>query len=388
MKNTTSAATFPALGNLTLLATIGLMLASSGAALAQNYSGLLPVTLDRWNYPFGDSTGTRTTAPTFSPIGTAGFDDRDGEFLIGFNTTGLVPAGLDAPAYTINSLVITASVSVSDAATAFIYDNSRDVFTTYFPATQAGGTTDADAGRPVELFACGYRPISPAPGAPLWSATTFLENSPFASRSPNPPPARGNRNVFPVAFNSSGVAVSAANNITGTAAEGGAFDAIGLAIGQSNLAIGTVATDGTLFTFTLDLTNPGAADYVRQGLAMGKLNFIISSLHISAQPGSGQTSEPYPAWNTKENIFGTPAVLAIDVTVATPGTCLADLVGGDGNPPADGSADGNDFQAFLNAFGGEQPLADLVGGDGNPPVDGSVDGNDFQAFLNAFGAGC
>ena len=68
--------------------------------------------------------------------------------------------------------------------------------------------------------------------------------------------------------------------------------------------------------------------------------------------------------------------------------CLADLVGGDGNPPADGSADGNDFVAFLNAFGAGAPLADLVGGDGNPPADGSVDGNDFQAFLNSFAAGC
>jgi len=68
--------------------------------------------------------------------------------------------------------------------------------------------------------------------------------------------------------------------------------------------------------------------------------------------------------------------------------CLADLVGGDGNPPADGSVDGNDFSAFLNAFGAGSSLGDIVGGDGNPPSDGSVDGNDFAAFLNAFGAGC
>jgi len=71
------------------------------------------------------------------------------------------------------------------------------------------------------------------------------------------------------------------------------------------------------------------------------------------------------------------------------GNCgIADIVGGDGNPPADGSVDGNDFQAFLNAFAAADTLADLVGGNGNPPADGGVDGNDFQAFLNAFGAGC
>jgi|GEM_PF-1032822 len=67
---------------------------------------------------------------------------------------------------------------------------------------------------------------------------------------------------------------------------------------------------------------------------------------------------------------------------------IADLVGGDGNPPADSSVDGNDFQAFLNAFAAGAVLADIVGGDGNPPADSSVDGNDFQAFLNAFAAGC
>ena len=77
------------------------------------------------------------------------------------------------------------------------------------------------------------------------------------------------------------------------------------------------------------------------------------------------------------------------VRIPPPVACsIADIVGGDGNPPADGSVDGNDFQAFLNAFGSGDPLADIVGGDGNPPADGSVDGNDFQAFLNAFAAGC
>jgi len=88
----------------------------------------------------------------------------------------------------------------------------------------------------------------------------------------------------------------------------------------------------------------------------------------------------------KPGTQSTVAVIGIDVPV-TP-TCLADLVGGDGNPPADGSADGNDFTAFLNGFAADSLLADLVGGDGNPPADGSVDGNDFTAFLNAYAAGC
>jgi len=89
------------------------------------------------------------------------------------------------------------------------------------------------------------------------------------------------------------------------------------------------------------------------------------------------------------NACGSITTSPATVTITGPVGCsIADLVGGDGNPPADGSVDGNDFVSFLNAFGAGDPLADLVGGDGNPPSDGSVDGNDFQAFLNAFAAGC
>ena len=65
---------------------------------------------------------------------------------------------------------------------------------------------------------------------------------------------------------------------------------------------------------------------------------------------------------------------------------FADLVGGDGNPPRDGVTDGNDYNAFLNWHGAEDPRADIVGGDGNPPGDGNVDGNDFSAYLNAYAA--
>ena len=88
------------------------------------------------------------------------------------------------------------------------------------------------------------------------------------------------------------------------------------------------------------------------------------------------------------NECGSSTSLAAAI-IRDPASCsLADFVGGNGNPPADGSADGDDFQSFLNAFSSGNALADLVGGDGNPPADGSVDGNDFQAFLNAFAAGC
>jgi len=61
--------------------------------------------------------------------------------------------------------------------------------------------------------------------------------------------------------------------------------------------------------------------------------------------------------------------------------------GGSGLNAPDGNLDGEDYSAFLNAFGAEDALADMVGADGNAPGDGSVDGNDFAAFMNAYGAG-
>ncbi len=104
-----------------------------------------------------------------------------------------------------------------------------------------------------------------------------------------------------------------------------------------------------------------------------------------------------------ENQAGTAAVSVAGASLATgnraltftavaarptcaPAACLADLAGGPNGGP-DGIVDGNDFVAFINAFGASDPLADVAGGPNGGP-DGIVDGNDFVAFINAFGAGC
>jgi hypothetical protein len=361
-----------------VLAVAGLVAGLSSVAAAQPFAGTTPVALDRWNYPFGDFGGARTSAPIFWTVGTSGFDDRDAEFLVGFNTTALVPAGQPASSYNVTELRVSASVFVADATQRFVYDGTHDTVETYYADIDPSFIADSDAGRPIELFACGYRPTSNVAGAPLWSATTFLENSPFASTGANPPPARNNRNVFPVSYDASGTARNASNHVTGTAAEGGRFEAEPLSTGQTTLSQGALVEDGTVFTFTVDLTRPGALSYVQEGLASGRLNFIISSLHPSSQPGTGGAPLVYPIFYTKENPFGTRAQLAITGSIGTTPACLADVV-------ADGSVDGGDFIAFINSFAiGDasiDPVADVI-------VDGTIDGNDFIAFINAFAAGC
>jgi len=83
------------------------------------------------------------------------------------------------------------------------------------------------------------------------------------------------------------------------------------------------------------------------------------------------------------------ATVTVRIAGFAPVHCLADVT-------ADGTIDGSDFIAFINAFGiGDasiDPVADVGGGNdpsrdaGGP--DGTIDGTDFIAFINAFAAGC
>jgi len=69
-----------------------------------------------------------------------------------------------------------------------------------------------------------------------------------------------------------------------------------------------------------------------------------------------------------------PILVQAVIVPASAACSLADVT-------ADGTVDGSDFIAFINAFGAAEPLADVN-------QDGTVDGGDFVEFINAFGAGC
>jgi hypothetical protein len=87
---------------------------------------------------------------------------------------------------------------------------------------------------------------------------------------------------------------------------------------------------------------------------------------------------------------GTVTSAAVTLTAVVCPCPPADVAGGgpDGRSP-DGTADGNDFIAFMNSFAIGDPMADVAGewtGDRVP--NGVIDVNDFYAFLNAFVYGC
>jgi len=160
---------------------------------------------------------------------------------------------------------------------------------------------------------------------------------------------------------------------------------VALPAGSSNDIAGTYRIiAGAASEFGLGVVSPvPAGDYLVTGIGAGTL----TSFNGSSIAGTWTLT----ITDNAAGDIGTITSFAIELNPtpcpAAP-SCLADIVGAEGNPPGDGNVDGNDFQAFLNAFGAGDALADIVGGDGNPPGGDGADGNDFQAFLNAFGAGC
>ena len=101
----------------------------------------ISVGLDRWMYPFAFTGGTRNLSPTFGAVGTPGFDNRDAQFLIGFDTSAVIPAGQGADNYQINSITVRAMVG---APSGFEYDPTYDPFRAYLPDTDPEAAFDND----------------------------------------------------------------------------------------------------------------------------------------------------------------------------------------------------------------------------------------------------
>ena len=151
-------------------------------------------------------------------------------------------------------------------------------------------------------------------------------------------------------------------------------------VSTTNL-VGTNYTRGDV----VDLVGYGTGVGSFEGVApVGTLSDI---LYAQRKSGGCQDS------NQNAIDFEVQLALGLPNNAATPASvcasivppCLADIAGGASGP--DGIVDGNDFIAFINAFGAGDVQADVAGGASGGP-DGIVDGSDFIAFINAFGAGC
>lgn len=254
-------------------------------------------TLDKWVYPFATAGGgSRTTAPLFGAVGNIGtFDDRDGQFFVGYTTSGVVPSGRGAANYVITSATLTLRLSFS-VADLVIYDRTYDPLNTYDPAT-GGQINGDDPGRPIELYGAAYRNG--------FTATSVIEDTPFAP--PGDPTAEGVRNIHPSDF--AGSARDVSNNIRD------GFDPTPFAIGQ--VAASDLNADGTMkgdiaVVFTLNLLNPNVVSYLQRSLDEGRVNLLATSLHQASQGGPATR----PEFDAKElGAAGVPGQLEMELMI-------------------------------------------------------------------------
>lgn len=332
--------------------------ATASFAAAQPFLGTINgPTIDRWSYPFAAQPGSEPNVTVFAALQQAGFDDRDAMFYLAFDTGSLVPSGVGSDRYVVSSLRVTAWVSADNQ---FEYDPTFDSVTTSFEPSQAGYTPDLDAGKPVELFAAGYRYG--------WTALTYLENSPF-SPFPSFPPREGVRSVFAAVYDDAGIATDIGRQVR----QG--FEALPMAIGRNEeLTPGQTVPAGTPLVFEADTGRIADSVYLARGFDDGRVTFMISGLHAAAGgPGGGTGNPNYPAFFTKESAVAQAAgyIARLEFSVLV-------YPGADFN--LDGGVDGSDVEAFFTAWEAADTIADFN-------IDGGVDGADVEAFFLAWEQG-
>jgi len=311
-------------------------------------------TLDRWNYPFNGAPGFRLSASTFGAPTLEGFDDRDAQLAIGFETFADIPLGLDSSEYRVLSATVTITNTSADV---FRYDPTYDSHDTYL---YLDDSLDTDPGRPVSLWALGYRYG--------FDQTTWGEFSAFGGPAVVDP-VQESRNAFAAYFPVDQTAVDVSNNVKQQ------FDPTPMALAQTDSVVpGDLIPADTTFTFEVDLCDPLIRGYLSESLAIGEVRFAVSSMHLANGGDGGGTGDvTYPFWYTRENpiaeIFGYASTLNMRVRIGSAGDY-------DGN----GAMDFFDVSAFLADFTSGNLDADLTG-------DCAFDFFDVSAFLTAFSAG-
>jgi len=326
------------------------VLATAATAQTYTYTAETPA-LDRWNYPFNPTPGTRITASTFGNApGAPEFDNRDGQFIVGFNTSPSIPTGLGASSYLVTECIVSITVANDFVAT---YDPTVDPYTAFLPASDPSYIADADPGQPIELFGTGYRN-----GLTLasWTETTPYTTGSQSVLSPQV------RSAYAVGGDSIGVLVDVSNSVrerwTPTPFAVGIVD---------GLKPGSLLAEGTTMRFALDLESPAVQQFLSAGLHAGRLRFSITSLTTVTQ-GTG----PFPAFYTKENpIVSATGIGDATITITAEAASCA---------PADLNCDrvvnAADLSLLLGSWGIPGP-ADLNG-------DGLVNAADLSILLGSW----
>jgi hypothetical protein len=338
-----------------------------GMANAQTAT-LTPPTLDRWMYPFNGSPGSRTEASVFGSINTPGFDDRDAQYLVGWDTGATYAAGLNPGQYTIVSAKVHAWISEGGQ---FAYDPTPDPLASWYATSDPDYAADTDPGRSLEVYGAGYRNGWAATGA-----NAFLQTSTFASSQPINQPAEGDRNVFAATYDAAGNATDISRQVR--LKQASTPWGVGL---TSTVAPGAIVPADTEFVFDLNVADPAIQAYFQRSLASGRVNLIITSLQEATGGPGGGTSTAYGVFYTKFNALGVALgeTVSLELNVKI-NSCYANCDGSTSTPTLTAA----DFTCFLSKFRDGVEYANCDGSTGSPTLTAA----DFTCFLGKFRAGC
>ncbi len=306
--------------------------------------------LDRWNYPFNSSPGVRPTASTFgNEAGSVMFDNRDGQMIVGWTTSGEIPAGNGADAYAVLSCTIELMVA-NDMA--FLYDSTLDPFTAFLPTNDSAYVADADAGQPIELYGTGFRNG--------FSLANWQETSPYGTGSVLDPQIR---NAFALGHTGKGKVTDVSNSVRER------WTPTPFAIGVIEGGIdGDAVAMNTVMRFQLDLNRPAVAHYIAESLHEGRLLFSITSLTRTVQQGSN-----FPSFYCRENplvAVDLASAARIELHVGLNPACVPEDL------DCNGVVDAADLATLLSDWG-SSGSADFNG-------DGVIDAADLSMLLNAW----
>ncbi|MCA9265526.1 MAG: hypothetical protein KDA60_16815, partial [Planctomycetales bacterium] len=208
-----------------------------------------PVAFDRWMYPFNSTPGTRSRGTTFGAIGDEGFDNRDSQILIGFDTSSIIAPGEAPAAYSVTELTLRLFTEEDQS---FQYDPTMDPWETY------AGTNDPDPGRPIELMGVATRGdylrvgLDSMVGPPIFGETDPFSADPFGDYR------EGTRFAFASDY-FQGDPRDVSNNVTEQ------YTPNVWATGHANLVPGTWVPANTEMSFAIDVANTDAVRYIQQG---------------------------------------------------------------------------------------------------------------------------
>lgn len=357
----------------------------SASSAGQTFS-FSPPSDDRWHYPFNFSPGVRATASCFGTNGLNGFNDRDGIALLGWNTASQIAPGQGAANYDVAAVRVIVTnepnaVWPVDLTTDewFTFDangdtqNNADGIPRGEPGDTDGESSDADPGRPIELFGAGFGPNLTETG---WTEFSLY----FGSQAgPNLP-----RDPFPFVYqDGTGTPLHVEDSIKGlhnAAAGVTQFTPTPWAIGvPQGYTPGAQATPFEIrFEVDLGASAGRVREYFQAQLDRGRVIVAITSLRESVM---FQGSTNFPSLYMKEGVAGGPpgaAAARLEIVLAP------SLLRGDTN--CDGNIDFFDIDPFVlalfdpAAYAVAFPNCTLASADVND--DGSVDFFDIDPFVD------